>query len=90
MQADKTAVTRLLRTAKGQIEGILRMVEEDRYCIEISNQILATQSILAKINRQVLRGHMEHCVRQAFLSGDEGSEQQKIEEILDLLEKMAR
>ncbi|MEA4987492.1 MAG: metal-sensing transcriptional repressor, partial [Anaerovorax sp.] len=48
MKADKNSVTRLLKTAKGQLEGILKMVEEDRYCVDISNQILATQAILNK------------------------------------------
>ena len=54
MKADSKNVTRLLKTAKGQLEGILRMVEEDRYCIDISNQILAVQAILSKVNHQML------------------------------------
>lgn len=46
MQADKDTILRLLRTARGQIDGIMKMVEEDRYCMDISNQLLATQSVL--------------------------------------------
>ena len=86
MQADKEKINRLLKTARGQIEGILKMVEEDRYCIDISNQILATESILRKTNREILREHMEHCVKEAFASGQE---QEKIAEIIQLLDKMS-
>ncbi|MGI6030150.1 MAG: metal-sensing transcriptional repressor [Eubacteriales bacterium] len=87
MQADHAQVTRLLKTARGQLDGILRMVEEDRYCIDISNQLLSTQAILKKANRMVVQAHIEHCVKDAVL---EGAGQQKVEEILDLLEKMAK
>jgi DNA-binding FrmR family transcriptional regulator len=87
MKADQQSVTRLLKTAKGQIEGILKMVEEDRYCIDISNQILATESILHKINKEIIHAHMTHCVKEAFRSGNEN---EKIAEILEILDKIAR
>jgi len=87
MQADKKQVTRLLKTAKGQIEGILKMVEEDRYCVDIFNQILATESILRKTNKEILRAHMSHCVKEAFATGQE---EQKIDELMDILEKMSK
>ena len=53
MKADHTQVTRLLKTARGQIDGILKMIEEDRYCLDVSHQLMATQSILKKANRMV-------------------------------------
>ena len=87
MQADKQKVVRLLKTAKGQLDGILKMVEEDRYCIDISNQILATESVLRRANKEVLHAHMSHCVKQAVEHGDED---QKIEEMLEVLDKMLR
>ena len=87
MQADKKQVSRLLKTARGQIDGILRMIEEDRYCMDISNQIMATGSVLARANKEVLRGHMESCVRQAF---ETGSADENIEELLDLLDKLMK
>ena len=59
MKADHAQVARLLKTARGQIDGILKMVEEDRYCIDISNQLMATDAILRKANREVLRAHLE-------------------------------
>ena len=58
MQADRSEVARLLKTARGQIDGIIRMVEDDRYCIDIANQIMATQAILSKTNKLVLSAHM--------------------------------
>ena len=54
MQAQRDKVERLLKTARGQLDGILKMVEEDRYCMDISNQLLATQSILHRVNREII------------------------------------
>lgn len=87
MQADKKEITCLLRTARGQIDGILKMVEDDRYCIDISTQLLAVQSMLKKANRAILKAHMNHCVRQSF---EEGRGEEKIEEILAILDKMSK
>ena len=53
MQADRKKIERLLKTARGQIDGILRMVEEDRYCMDISAQVTATEAILKKVNNEV-------------------------------------
>jgi DNA-binding FrmR family transcriptional regulator len=87
MQADHSAVCALLKTARGQIDGILRMVEEDRYCIDVSNQILATQNVLKRANREILRAHMGACVKRAL---EEGGAEEKIEELLDVLDKMTK
>lgn len=86
MKADHAQVTRLLKTARGQIDGILKMVEEDRYCLDVSNQLMATQSILKKINRMVLKAHMDCCVREAAASGHP---EEKLEELALLLDKLA-
>ena len=59
MKADHDQVTRLLKTARGQIDGIIKMVEDNRYCMDISNQLLATQAILKKANRQILQAHLQ-------------------------------
>ena len=85
MRADHAQVTRLLKTARGQIDGILKMVEEDRYCLEVSSQIMAAQSILKKANRMVLKAHMNSCVRDAVESGDP---EEKLEELAVLLDKL--
>ena len=86
MKADHAQVTRLLKTARGQLDGILKMVEEDRYCLDVSNQLMATQSILKKANRMVLRAHMDSCVREAIDSGDPDG---KLNELAALLDKLA-
>lgn len=87
MQADQKQITRLLKTAQGQLAGILKMVEEDRYCIDISNQLMATQSILSKANAEILKAHMHCCVRSAVEAGDA---EEKLEEISVLLDKLAK
>ena len=86
MKADHEQVTRLLKTARGQIDGILKMVEEDRYCMDVSNQLLATQSILKKANRMVLTAHMDCCVREAMARGDP---EEKLAELSALINKLA-
>ena len=69
---------RLLRTARGQVDGIIRMLEEGRYCIDISNQILATEALLKKANAQVLVNHLDTCVKESI--ENQGDYEQKLEE----------
>ena len=85
MEADKANISKLLKTAKGQIEGILRMIEEDRYCVDISNQIMATQAVLKKANMQVLTAHCKSCVANAATPQQK---EEKIEEMIALLTKL--
>lgn len=87
MMADKDTVVRLLKTARGQLDGILKMVDDDRYCMDIYNQILAAQSILKKTNKEILKSHMNHCVNDAFLDGNEEHKKEKIEEIISVIDK---
>ncbi len=88
MKADPVKVTRLLKTARGQIDGILKMIEDDRYCIDISHQILAASSILNRANREILKAHMAACITEAFENGTEDDRNRKIEEILSILDKV--
>lgn len=74
-----------LKTAKGQIDGIIKMIEDDRYCIDISNQIIASQSLLKKANKHILKGHMNSCVKEAF---DKSNPEEKIDEIMEILNKL--
>lgn len=85
MKADKNKVTRLLKTAKGQIDGILRMIDEDRYCIDISNQLMAADAILKKANKEILSAHMKCCVAEAMKSDNADK---KIEELVGLIDKL--
>ena len=85
MKADEKQIVRLLKTARGQIDGILKMVEDDRYCVDISNQIMATDAILRKANKEILRAHMKCCVKDAL---ETGQEDKKIDELIDMIDKI--
>ena len=85
MNADQKKALQSLKTARGQIEATIKMIEEGRYCVDISNQILAAQSLLKKADLLIIKQHMQHCVKEAFLS-DNGDE--KIEEFMNLLSKV--
>ena len=90
MKADKDKITRLLKTARGQIDGLLKMVEDDRYCIDISNQLSATQAILQKVNNEIIQSHLKSCVKDSFDTGSEEDKDEKIEEVVKLLDKLSK
>ena len=81
---------RSIKIARGQLDGILRMIEEDRYCVDISNQVMATQSILTKANKEILKAHIGGCVQEAFESGDPALQAEKMDEVLALVDKLGR
>ncbi|WP_130849016.1 metal-sensing transcriptional repressor [Intestinimonas timonensis] len=85
MKAQKGDISHKLKIARGQLDGILQMVDEDRYCVDISNQILATQALLRSANQQILQAHIRTCVREALQTDTDNP---KLEEALKLLEKM--
>ncbi|NLL67795.1 MAG: metal-sensing transcriptional repressor [Clostridiaceae bacterium] len=79
----------LLKTSKGQIEGIIKMLEDDRYCVDISKQILSVQGLLKKANLKIIDQHIKHCVKQAFSEGEIVGNQ-KVDEIIELIDKYAK
>lgn len=81
----KGDIVHKLKIARGQLDGILQMVEENRYCVDISNQLLATQALLKSANQQILQAHIRSCVRDALQTD---AVNPKLEEALKLLEKM--
>ena len=85
MNNDQKKAMQSLKTARGQIDGIIKMIEDGRYCIDISNQIFAASSLLKKANLEILKQHKNHCVLEAVNNGD-GSE--KIDEITQILSKI--
>ena len=85
MKADKTKVLRLLKTARGQIDGIIKMVEDDRYCIDISHQLMATQAVLNTTNKEVLTAHLKGCVNNAKTQDDRD---EKIDEFIKTISKV--
>jgi DNA-binding FrmR family transcriptional regulator len=91
MQKDtKRAVAARLRRIEGQVGGLLRMVEQDRYCVDVLTQIAAVRAALHKVEEQVLRDHVGHCVAAAFASGDIVDQRHKVDELVDSIGRMRR
>ena len=74
-----------LRKIEGQVRGILRMVEDERYCVDILTQLRAARAALRRVEDSVLREHVEHCIAQAIRSGDATEQRGKVDELLDVL-----
>lgn len=87
MTSEREKALKNLKTAKGQLEGIIKMIEDERYCMDISNQILASTALLKKANLHILSGHLHSCVIQAIQQGDS---EEKLKEIEDILAKLMK
>jgi CsoR family transcriptional regulator, copper-sensing transcriptional repressor len=87
---DKQALTKRLHRIEGQVRGIERMVEDDRYCIDILTQISAVNTALESLAFQVLDDHVNHCVADALSSGDPAAAAKKSQELLDAVQRFAR
>lgn len=88
MNKDRKMALTQLKTARGQLDGIIKMIETGRYCIDISNQILASQALLRKAQKHILVQHMQHCVLDAMNSDDPDLKIEKTNEIAVLMEKL--
>jgi CsoR family transcriptional regulator, copper-sensing transcriptional repressor len=87
---DKEALVKRLHRIEGQVRGIERMVENDRYCIDILTQISAVNTALESLAFKILDEHVRHCVAGALTSGDEREAQEKTEELLEAVQRFAR
>ena len=87
MMADTKTVLRLLKTARGQMDGIIKMVEDVRYCIDISQQLMATEAILNRANKEILAAHLKHCVQEAASPEERG---EKIDEFVQTLGRILK
>ena len=87
---DKPALVKRLHRIEGQVRGIERMVEDDRYCIDILTQISAVNTALESLAFKILDEHVRHCVAGALTSGDEADAQTKTEELLEAVQRFAR
>lgn len=85
MNPEKKQAIQALKTARGQIDGIIKMIEDGRYCIDISNQIFASSAMLKRANLLILKQHLNHCVLEAAEQGQGG---EKIDEIIGILSKI--
>lgn len=84
MNEGKKKALHKLRIVRGQLDGVIRMLEEDRYCVDISTQILAIIGMLKKANIEILDSHLKTCVTEAIL---EGGGEEKIDEIIKVIDK---
>jgi DNA-binding FrmR family transcriptional regulator len=86
----KKSVSARLKRIEGQVGGLLRMVDEDRYCVDVLTQVSAIRAALHKVEAEILRDHVSHCVAGAFASGDVIDQRQKVEELVDTIGRMTR
>ena len=84
---DHSETLSALRRIEGQVRGVQRMVEEQKYCIDILNQIAAVKGALGTVEKRILERHFRHCVKDAMAGDSEADTAEKISEIMDLFEK---
>jgi DNA-binding FrmR family transcriptional regulator len=87
---DKPKLLNRLSRIEGQVRGVARMVEEDRYCIDVLTQLRAVRAALARVESEMLKGHLEHCIESAIVSGDQAEQRRKAGELIELLDQAAR
>lgn len=86
----KKATLKRLSRIEGQVRGLARMVEGDRYCIDIVTQIGAVRAALRRVEEEILREHVAHCVAHAIASGDKADQRRKVAELMDVMGRAAR
>jgi CsoR family transcriptional regulator, copper-sensing transcriptional repressor len=86
----KSACLKRLNRIEGQVRGVARMVEEDRYCIDVVTQLSAIRAALARVEEEIIRDHVGHCVEHAIMSGDKNEQRRKVSELVDALGRMGR
>ena len=85
-----TATIRRLNRIEGQVRGIVRMLEDDRYCIDVLHQMQAVKAALARAESEILKAHAASCVDEAIQSGDANAQRKKVDELVDLFDKLKR
>ena len=86
----RKSVTARLNRIEGQVRGVARMVGEDRYCIDMLTQLQAIRAAVQKVEEEILRDHVEHCVAHAFAAGNPGEQREKIDELVNVLGRLTR
>ena len=82
---DKPALLNRLKRVEGQVRGVTRMIEDDRYCIDVLTQIQAVRAALNKVGAEMLKAHLGHCIESAIVAGDVDEQRHKAEELVQLL-----
>ena len=88
--ADKAKLLNRLNRIEGQVRGVTRMVEEGRYCIDVLTQIRAVRAALVRVESEMLKTHLSHCIEGAIVSGDAAEQRKKASELIELIERSAR
>lgn len=86
----KTATLKRLGRIEGQVRGLARMVKDERYCIDIVTQIAAVRAALRRVEEEILRDHVAHCVEHAIASGDKADQRRKVSELMDVIGRAGR
>lgn len=86
----KTSVTKRLGRIEGQVRGLSKMIDEDRYCIDVVTQISAVRAALRRVEEEILKDHVSHCVEHAIASGDKAEQRQKIAELMAVVGRAER
>ncbi|CCB65733.1 MULTISPECIES: metal-sensitive transcriptional regulator [unclassified Hyphomicrobium] len=86
----KAACLKRLSRIEGQVRGIAKMVEDDRYCIDVVTQISAVRAALRRLEEEVLKDHVAHCVEHAIASGNSAEQRRKVAELMDVLARSSR
>ena len=86
----KASVEKRLHRIEGQVRGLSRMITEDRYCIDIVTQIAAVRAALRRVEEEILRDHVAHCVEGAIASGDRAEQRRKVAELMDVFGRAER
>jgi DNA-binding FrmR family transcriptional regulator len=89
-QQDKQKLLNRLNRVEGQVRGITRMVDEDRYCIDVLTQIQAVRAAIARVESELLQSHLSHCIESAIVSGDIKEQRKKANELIELLGRASR
>jgi DNA-binding FrmR family transcriptional regulator len=87
---NKAALTNRLNRIEGQVRGIARMIDEDRYCIDVLTQLQAIRAALARVETEMLNDHLGHCIEAAISGGDADDQRRKASELIQLLQRSAR
>ena len=88
--ATKTSCLKRLNRIEGQVRGLARMLEDDRYCIDVVTQISAVRAALARVEDEILKDHVGHCVEHAIAIGDKDEQRRKVAELVDVLGRLGR
>jgi DNA-binding FrmR family transcriptional regulator len=88
--ASKASCLKRLHRIEGQVRGIARMVEDDRYCIDVVTQVSAVRAALRRVEDEILRDHVGHCVEHAIASGDKADQRRKVAELMDVVTRAGR